>query len=275
MLRDRGAELTAELCRQAVEDDDPALLFDAKVYGAAEVKQALIEAQHDKCCFCESKIGHVAFGDVEHFRPKAGVRQSPDDSERRPGYYWLAYEWSNLYLACEPCNRRHKRNLFPLENDADRSRSHLEAERLNEERPLFIDPGADEPTELIGFRRAFPFAIGGSARATATIESLALRRRLLQERRSEHRKTLLAALLSIRNWLALGCPESQRRLVEGIAANVLAYLGDDAEYAAMSRAVLRDALPWRSIEPSMPASDFLAELEQDAEHGRWLAIPPH
>lgn len=117
ILAERGAELTAELCRKA--DAGERLDFEREVYGAAEVKQALRIAQHDKCCFCEAKLGHTQFGDVEHFRPKAGSRQRPDD---RPmaGYYWLAYAWANLYLSCEVCNRRHKGGLFPLANPAQR-----------------------------------------------------------------------------------------------------------------------------------------------------------
>lgn len=55
---------------------------------------------------------------VEHFRPKGGWRQSPGQPIEQPGYYWLAYEWSNLFLACGPCNSRHKRNLFPLTDQA-------------------------------------------------------------------------------------------------------------------------------------------------------------
>ena len=54
------------------------------------VKDALREAQHGKCAFCESKISHIAHGDVEHFRPKAGYRQNPEDPLVQPGYYWLS-----------------------------------------------------------------------------------------------------------------------------------------------------------------------------------------
>jgi uncharacterized protein (TIGR02646 family) len=70
--------------------------FKASVYGAKSVKKTLLTAQHGKCAFCESKFEHVAFGDVEHFRPKGGWIQTDGDQLTRPGYYWLAYEWSNL-----------------------------------------------------------------------------------------------------------------------------------------------------------------------------------
>lgn len=274
-LRVRGAELTGELCRRVDEDDSVDLTFDSKVYGATEVKETLIRAQHDKCCFCESKISHVAFGDVEHFRPKKAVRPSADQPMSKPGYYWLAYSWSNLFLACEPCNRRHKQSLFPLENEAHRVRSHRDADDLAREQPLFVDPGRDDPTEHIGFRRAYAHPVAGSARGPVTIKELDLNRKPLRDRRIERRESLLSWLRSIRAWIAQGCPEPERRLVVRIAATVLAVLRDDAEYAAMNRALVRKTMHGRELDPTMDPAAFLAQLERDAEQGQWLAIPPH
>ena len=98
LLRERGATLTVELCTRVDAGEQPS--FDRAVYGSDEVKRALSAAQYDKCCFCESKLGHAQFGDVEHFRPKARAQQ---DAAAAPtsGYYWLAYVWDNLYLSCE------------------------------------------------------------------------------------------------------------------------------------------------------------------------------
>ena len=95
--------------------------FESGIYGAKSVKQALQKAQHGKCAFCESKITHIAYGDVEHFRPKAGYRQCPKDPLVRPGYYRLAYEWSNLFFCCTLCNQRFKGNHFPLADPARRA----------------------------------------------------------------------------------------------------------------------------------------------------------
>src|SRR5262249_33142527 len=91
ILATKGAAATAALCADYLAGTRE-FIFDRDIYGAAEVKEALKQAQHDKCCFCESKVSHISFGDVEHFRPKAAVRQIPGGSLRRPGYYWLAYE---------------------------------------------------------------------------------------------------------------------------------------------------------------------------------------
>jgi hypothetical protein len=117
--------------------------FAREIYGHHTVKRALVKAQHGKCCFCESKVTHVSNGHVEHFRPKGGVRQSDQDPLEQPGYFWLAYEWTNLLFACELCNARFKKNLFPLVNPATRARR--PDDDLAREDPLFIDPSRDEP----------------------------------------------------------------------------------------------------------------------------------
>jgi len=158
VLRERGTGPTAELCRSIDAGEHAAVTFDRSIYGSPEVKEALREAQHDKCCFCESKITHVSPGDIEHFRPKAAVRQSPQTPLHRPGYYWLAYEWSNLYLACEQCNRRHKQNLFPLLHDSERARSLAQRSRSRPEgapavhRPRTRGPGRSHQVST-SFRR--------------------------------------------------------------------------------------------------------------------------
>lgn len=136
------------------------LTFDRDVYAHESVKTVLIAMQHEKCAFCEAKPLHVSDGDVEHFRPKGGVRQADSEPLERPGYYWLAYEWHNLLFACERCNRRHKKSLFPLSEPARRATSHRDA--LTDEDPVFIDPSIEDPERYIGYREHIPIAIGGN-----------------------------------------------------------------------------------------------------------------
>jgi hypothetical protein len=88
--------------------------FASSIYAHESVKEALIKAQHQKCCFCERIVGKN--GDVEHFRPKGAYQQAQGESLKYPAYYWLAYKWENLYLSCSSCNSRHKKNLFPLQD---------------------------------------------------------------------------------------------------------------------------------------------------------------
>jgi hypothetical protein len=76
VLRSRGAAATAALINNR-RNGATRLEFDSSIYGDPDLKKQLIQAQRGKCCFCESKVTHISFGHIEHFRPKAGVRQSP------------------------------------------------------------------------------------------------------------------------------------------------------------------------------------------------------
>jgi uncharacterized protein (TIGR02646 family) len=216
--------------------------FDSDIYGADAVKTALIEAQHRKCCFCESKIKHVTYGDVEHYRPKAAYRQAPDEPEQPPGYYWLAYEWTNLFLSCPLCNRRHKRNLFPLRNPDARATSHRDD--VDEEEPLFLHPGRSAPEAHIGFRKATAFARNGSKRGGRTIAALQLNRDALHEMRRDYYETAFKELKGLLRFLESGnltVSEEQearrhvRRILERKRKDVKQ---DDNQYASM----LRDAV---------------------------------
>ena len=98
--------------------------FNTNIYGSKTVKKALLRAQYEKCCYCEAKFLANSPGDVEHYRPKGAVRQTDGQGAEYPGYYWLAYDWNNLLVSCEDCNRSHKKSLFPLKNPDARARSH-------------------------------------------------------------------------------------------------------------------------------------------------------
>lgn len=201
---------------------------DSNIYGHETVKEALIVAQHGKCCFCESKIRHIAYGDVEHFRPKSGYRQKPQDKLGRPGYYWLAYDWQNLLLSCQICNQRHKGNLFPLVVPSKRARSHTDD--LSQEDPLFVDPSSN-PEKHISFRQEIPFAKNGSKKGRATIEALGLGRLLLNERRRE-RYELLKMLHAL---ASLNPPSRESAQAKELLDKAIL---DSAEYASMVRAAV-------------------------------------
>lgn len=74
ILSTKGVAATVELINRFNngEIEFASTDFDSGIYGNKEVKNKLIETQDGKCCFCESKIAHISYGDVEHFRPKAG-----------------------------------------------------------------------------------------------------------------------------------------------------------------------------------------------------------
>ena len=154
-------------------------LFNSNIYAHKDVKEALIRSQHGKCCFCEQIIHEE--GDVEHFRPKGAYKQELRKPLEYPGYYWLAYEWDNLYLACTACNQRHKENLFPLINPEDRATSHHDNIKI--EKPIFINPGKEDPENFIQFNGEIPVGIDKEERGKNTIKSLALDRPNLKIRR--------------------------------------------------------------------------------------------
>lgn len=112
-----------------------------------------------KCAFCESDVLANQPGDIEHYRPKAKVKDEDGKdimvdidgvNQPHPGYYWLAYDWSNFLPSCRDCNSRTKAktkgkligkgNLFPVRN----FRAVKAGEHINEEpmiiNPIFIDP---------------------------------------------------------------------------------------------------------------------------------------
>jgi hypothetical protein len=204
-------------------------IFSKTIYGAPAVKAALAAAQHRKCCHCEAVFGHVSFGDVEHYRPKGGFRRTRQSQLEQPGYYWLAYTWDNLLLACEVCNRLHKGDIFPISQEARRARTHLDD--LTVETPLIINPREQDPQTVITFRMEYPVAIGGNLLGTTTIRELGLDREPLNERRREHLR-LIGALVTIAEYTP-ALPES------GEARAMLDYYRSDAApFAACTRAFL-------------------------------------
>jgi len=57
-------------------------------YKLDDIRLALIAVYKHKCAFCEQKVEQYH---VEHYRPKKI-------------YYWLAFSWDNLIMACPNCN---------------------------------------------------------------------------------------------------------------------------------------------------------------------------
>lgn len=158
--------------------------FKNSIYGASSVKARLKKDQHNKCCFCENKdFDDLAYGDVEHFRPKGRYQQGEGDPYEYPGYYWLAYEWDNLFFACQVCNSSYKRNYFPIRNPEKRQRNHHDpVEALDE--VLLIDPAIEDPQEHIGFRKEIPYA--KTQKGEASIAAFGLDRIELNEKRRRH-----------------------------------------------------------------------------------------
>ena len=199
--------------------------FGERLYKQASVKRTLFQAQHNKCCYCESKFENAADPEVDHFRPKGAVQQQQGKNREYPGYYWLAYSWSNLLVSCPKCNRS-KGSLFPLSNPERRARCHHDDVDL--ENPLFVDPAREDPREHIRFRG--PAVIGCTDKGRKTILGLELRRSGLEEKRRDR----LEELKTWRFILELG-GEREWDEVESARRNLEAAVRSEAEYSAMAR----------------------------------------
>jgi uncharacterized protein (TIGR02646 family) len=121
-------------------------------YRAPALKAHLVSEAHGKCVYCESKITHVYFGDIEHIKPKAKFPRERLDVE-------------NLVLACAICN-----NAKGDYRDASNA---------------LLNPYVEDPDQEI---LALGYLIArrpGQSRARLTIKQLDLNRQALLERRRE------------------------------------------------------------------------------------------
>jgi uncharacterized protein (TIGR02646 family) len=169
-------------------------------YRQREVKESLAAMFHDKCAYCESKITHVDYGAIEHYRPKARFPEK-------------TFDWDNLLLACNVCNGpEFKGDRFP---------------DVAEGGPI-ANPCDDEPGDHLAFVfdpiAGLATVVPKTRRGELTIETLGLNRATLRTYRSSQVKK--AAFLARR---APGDPEAQALLYEVRSAAF--------EYAAFARAL--------------------------------------
>ena len=158
-----------------------------------EAKGALVDLFSGKCAFCESRVSASGF-DVEHFRPKSGALNF--DGRVDPAHYWwLTYQWDNLYLACAVCNRS-KGSRFPV--GAPRASSGTFGDELLMEEPLLLDPCVDEPERHLVFQPE-GLVTSVTERGNMTIEVFQLNRENLVEGR---RKTYLETQRELRYTIA-------------------------------------------------------------------------
>ena len=163
--------------------------FKSSLYGGKTVKDKLKSLQNDKCCFCEATVSVVSHGDVEHFRPKAGWIQKEKDKLTKPGYYWLAYDFSNLFLCCQICNQKFKRNYFPLVAQTQRATSHKKS--IEKEKALIINPGKEDPSRFLTFNKEIIVAKNNNVKGSETIKRTGLDRKEVTKDRFEYYELLV------------------------------------------------------------------------------------
>lgn len=123
---------------------------------------------HGKCAYCEQPVEQPGFYNVDSFRPKMEALNL--DGKTSPlHYWWLAYEWSNLYFTCGACNKL-KGSRFPVEG-----RRASVGEDTQDEKRLLLDPCGDHPEQVLLFDEQGRVA-SEDPRGRATIEILGLNR---------------------------------------------------------------------------------------------------
>jgi uncharacterized protein (TIGR02646 family) len=215
--------------------------FDRDIYCTDELRLRLWRMQHGKCCFCE-KSYEDKHSTVEHFRPKAAARDDTrNKGNKRPGYWWLAYELGNLYFCCKGCNTP-KATFFPLELQADP----LPPRALpwtTVERALLLDPGFEDPEPHITWRWTGPkhgfVPVGVTERGKQTIRAAELDRRdtLKKLRAAYYERHISPVVKRHREATARG---DATALAEA-RADARRLTDPAAEYAGMARHVFRRA----------------------------------
>lgn len=216
VLTTDGVTKTARNKAEYAANQNCEFSFDSDIYGHNDVKAALKTIQKDTCCFCESKVTQVAYGDIEHFRPKSAFKTTKGQPLQKPGYFWLAYDWNNLLFSCQVCNTSYKGNLFPLIDETKRAHSH--AFSISHEEPIIINPSMEEPSLHIDFYQEIPY--GKTQRGKETIQLLGLDR---AGGLNESRLEKLAIMKSIENIAILAGNQAAYQIFKDRLINSINY----------------------------------------------------
>lgn len=171
-------------------------------YKHMDNKAALQNACFDKCMYCESKITHIYYGDVEHIQPKSK-------------YPELEFDWNNLGFVCAKCNG-------------------VKKQKYDETTP-FINPYTDDPDEHFLAIGVFIKHKRGSERAQITIDEnhgIGLNRVQLLERRKERLNAVETSIDS--------CFRTQNQILKKNALEELRKeANNDMEYSLCIKYLLR------------------------------------
>lgn len=172
-------------------------------YRDSEIKELLRAETADKCAYCESKVTHVDYGDVEHIIPKS-VR--PD----------LRFAYENLTFACGICNTK-------------------KSDYHSDTCPL-LNPFVDDPNEHLIAVGPMVLRMANSDRGMVTEKRLDLNRAKLLERRKERIEGIAALIDQVARTQS---DEIRSVLLEQIKDEC----SDEREFAFVIRSYVATALP--------------------------------
>jgi uncharacterized protein (TIGR02646 family) len=207
-----------------------------------DVFEALSRASHGKCWYCESRQDRSDMR-IDHFRPKNRIAESPD----HPGYWWKAFDWRNLRLACTFCNERRrdletgeyggKADSFPIVPPPPYALSAVDPD----ESPMLADPACIDDVSLLTFianGQAKPRASDANSleyrRAETSIEKYHLNLEATRRHRVRVRISIQRLVGNIESALGRGDVAQGRLFVEELLNSVRGH----AEHSAAARAFL-------------------------------------
>lgn len=142
------------------------------------ISESLNTLFNGKCAYCETKIFFKNSGNfLDHFRPRNNARGFSSEDIDLDYYWWLMYEWENMYYCCNECDMV-KSTWFPvLGKRAKQLTPHSKA--LEIEESLLVDPCYDNPDKHLSYDFRAGTMISLSKKGEATIEILKLNRKTL------------------------------------------------------------------------------------------------
>jgi len=171
-------------------------------YKLDEIRIALNISYHGKCAYCENRVEQLH---IDHYRPKKI-------------YYWLAFSWDNLILACPNCNQN-KGTSFSIRNaQASFTDDEVNVRKINilgseydtVEDPDMVNPETTDPTPFLHYEksgkifshnRKFIYTIetckidrnplNDERRALLDIFSRDIRSALLENKKTEDQQTVI------------------------------------------------------------------------------------
>ena len=151
-LHRNGTRWRRELLTALSSSDPNKELITRRVnrYKQDDIRTALEQMYGGLCCYCESRIPIVAFGHIEHRKPK----------KSQPEY---TFDWDNLHLACPVCNQ-------------------AKSDKWNDDYPI-LDSVQDTISEHLSYKVDGVKRWPESHRGTTTIEHAALNRQELRDAR--------------------------------------------------------------------------------------------
>ncbi len=77
---------------------------ESSTYGHKDIRAQLYSISYNKCFYCERKLSEKE-SQIDHYIEVANAAGKD-----------LAFEWNNLFLVCDNCNKKVPHNAIPVEN---------------------------------------------------------------------------------------------------------------------------------------------------------------